>query len=112
MAWYAWSEIKYGNEKDGLKVVKPGDSVTASKLGIDEDEWDGLVEARAVRETKYPDIPRSFTGSPRDYILEQRKKELADIDDLGDALAAAQLEAENEANGVVDSEPEPDNDDN
>lgn len=74
---YVWSEIKYGD-----KVIKVGSEITQESLGCPDEEWEQLKEARVVRNTKYPDIPEGFTGSPREFVLEERKRQLAEVDDL------------------------------
>ena len=67
MAYYAWSEIKAGD-----KSAKPGDTVSASDLGLSKEQFEELVEAGAVKEEKFPD-PGDFPGSP----VEHAKKDLA-----------------------------------
>lgn len=62
---YAWSPIRHGAKKDkdgnivGAEEVKMGDSVSQSKLGVDDDNWNALVEAGSVRPYKYPDNVKS-----------------------------------------------------
>ena len=58
---YAWSPIN-----NGKKVIKVGEAVTKADVG---DDWDYLIEARAIRTDKYPETE---TGeSPREYFLRQ-----------------------------------------
>lgn len=103
-SWYAWTDIQHG--KDGERqVLRRGETVTASKLGIEDDEFEQLKESRAIRQTKYPDMPSDYTGSPREFILEERTRQLADIEDNFD-LADLQLAATREADGEVDEMPE------
>lgn len=74
---YAWSDIQYGAETaaDGTvtKVlsVKAGDSVTKSKLGVSDEDWNELIAAGSVRPYKYPDMPDTFGGSPVDFLRQQ-----------------------------------------
>jgi hypothetical protein len=82
MAYYAWSEIKAGE-----KSAKVGDTVSASSLGLTEEQFDELVESEAVREEKYPEGMEDFPGSP----TELAKRDLA--------IASGQIEPE-EAEGV------------
>lgn len=71
---YAWTPILYGVNKDddgnitGRKQVNPGDSVTASKLGIDDENFNALVEAGSVRPYKMPEMPDGYTDSPVNYL--------------------------------------------
>lgn len=72
--YYAWSNFKdvvADLAKPDVKTsFKPGDVVTKEKLGVDQDNWDALVESGAVRVKKYPDMG-NYEGSPREYRLEQ-----------------------------------------
>jgi hypothetical protein len=74
---YAWSPIV----RDEGKPVKVGDSVSASDLGIEDEDFQALVDAGAVRKVKYPDIDPFI--SPREARL--------------NALAAATEDALNNA---------------
>lgn len=56
--YYAWSAIR-----SGKNTVKVGESVTATKLGISEDEFDHLVDSGAVRDEAVPEVPATFPGS-------------------------------------------------
>jgi hypothetical protein len=105
MAYYAWTDIHYSSNKKRL-TVKAGAEVSAQKLGIDEEEWDQLVEARVVRTIKYPNMPASFTGSPKDFVLKQRSEQLQQLEDL-DLYAD-----DNEVVEVVQEKEEETNDDN
>ena len=81
MAYYAWSDIRYGAEvdKDGNKtadkMVKAGDTVTQKNLGVSDADWQALVDAGSVREYEYPDMPDTYQGSPVDFLREK----LADV---------------------------------
>ena len=93
---YAWTDIKHG---DG--VIKQGDSVSQSDLGIDDDEWKQLCDSKAVREAKFPDMPADYTGSPLEFLQEELRKQLAVADDAmsdDDAMVAAVNEAEEGTN--------------
>jgi hypothetical protein len=93
---YAWTNIKTA---DG--VVKAGEAVTASSLGVDEDEWNQLCDSKVVREAKFPDMPADYTGSPLQFIQEDLQKQLAAAED---ALSEddAMVSALNEAEGAVE----------
>jgi hypothetical protein len=81
MAKYAWTDIKAGE-----KSAKAGDSVTASGLGLSDEQFEQLVDAGSVRDEKYPDMG-DFPGSPVEYA----KKQLA--------IQSGQV-AEDETDGV------------
>lgn len=57
---YAWSPIRYGATTDsegnftGIQMVNFGDSVSKSKLGVDDENWNALVEAGVVRDYAPP----------------------------------------------------------
>lgn len=74
---YAWTDIKHAKG-----VLKAGETATANKLGVDEEEWDQLVESRAVRPRKYPEMPRDFTGSPVEFVIQEHRKQLQDVEDV------------------------------
>lgn len=78
----AWSNFV---DKDGKKI-KPGDTVDAGQLGVDEEEWNELVFVGAVRSTKYPEDINT-DESPVEYYKRQMA-EMAEGDfgkDFGEA---------------------------
>ena len=79
--WYSWTTIKCAKDDGSEFEVKPGEEVTADKLNVDDEEFDQMIDARVVRQSKYPDMPKNFPGSAKDYILQQNKKQLQDIED-------------------------------
>jgi hypothetical protein len=89
MAHYAWSPIKYGTNTDkdgnvtGEKVLAAGDSVDPKKLGVDQANFDALVESGAVREYAYPDMPDAYQGSPVDFLREQAADVAAAVEGSG-----------------------------
>lgn len=69
---YAWTNIHY-MDKDGNKsVTKTGSKVTASGLNMSDDEFQELVNIKAIRTIEYPEMG-NFPGSP----IELRKAQLA-----------------------------------
>lgn len=72
--YYAWTNIAIDVNEWGkvTKSAQTGDKVTASSLGVDEEQFKELVEAGSVRTTQYPDMA-GFNGSPVEY----RKAQLA-----------------------------------
>jgi len=99
---YAWTDIKHA---DG--VVKAGESVTAKKLGVDDDEWDQLCDSKAVRAAKYPDMPADFMGSPLEYVQKQINEQLKVAEDAlsdDDAMLQSVQEAEASTSEPEDNE--------
>ena len=57
-----------------VQRIEFGEKVTKSSLKIEDDaEWQAYLDSGAIRNLKPPDIPPNYTGSPRDYLLEQAK---------------------------------------
>lgn len=69
--YYAWTNIRGGTAKEP-KTVEVGSKVTASDLGISDNEFQELIDIGAVRTYEYPDMGK-FPGSP----VELRKAQLA-----------------------------------
>jgi hypothetical protein len=89
MAYYAWSNIQAGE-----KSAAPGDTVSASTLGLSEEEFEELVEAEAVREDKYPEGMEDFAGSPnelrkRDLAVSEGTVEIENIEGVGHVEATS-----------------------
>lgn len=80
--YYAWAPIQSSESKEGAEVVtfKPGDTVTAEKLKIDKDEFQLLIDCRAVRTMKYPDMGNSQV-SPVEFLKKQAADAAAGIMD-------------------------------
>ena len=66
---YAWAPIDAGEKK-----FKLGDSVSASDLGVEDANFQALLDSGAVREYEPPKMPATFQGSVLDYVREQRAK--------------------------------------
>lgn len=77
--WYAWSTIHYGAEVDDnghmIKRLSAsvGDEVSAKKLSLSEDDWQELVDSRAVRRGPYPKVSR-YESPKRSLISEAARK--------------------------------------
>lgn len=75
--FYAWSVIQYDADVDDSgssikhKRVAFGEEVSADKLGLDDEQFEQLVEAGSVRATRPPDMPKGYQGSPVDFMREQ-----------------------------------------
>lgn len=76
---YTWSPIQYDveSDKDGnvlrTKSVPMGESVTASKLGVGDDDFQALIDAGVVRDYKVPDMPKGYAGSIVDHLRAQQE---------------------------------------
>lgn len=66
--YYAWSTFKKGvNEWGRVEgYINPGDEVTQSELGVDDEEWQELLDVGAIRDEEYPDAPEGV--SPAEYL--------------------------------------------
>lgn len=82
---YAWSNFAVERNDYGqiTKTIKPGESITQAAIGVDDAEWESLIESGAVREDEYPEDIQP-NQSPVEY---QRAKEAA--------LLSGELSAEN-----------------
>lgn len=94
----AWSRIEYGDRNTDpnnvdpttlRQVIKPGESVTQDKLGLDDDQWNQLVTSGAVRARPYPDMPDTYQDSPVNFLMDEARR-AAD-----NALTGAQESEEN-----------------
>lgn len=82
MTMYAWTRIQNGVERDEVdpkvilktNYIEYGSEVTADDLGIDDVEFQALVDGGAVRDYAPPNLPATFTGSPLDFLRDQAKK--------------------------------------
>lgn len=76
--YYAWSEIRYGAEHDKNRpelilkqlTAAPGDKVTAAQLGLDEDQFQELVDSGSVRNYPLPEELRDPLTSPNTLIAQ------------------------------------------
>lgn len=97
--YYAWGEIHTSGdaaEDDSVKKVKPGDTVSASDLGVSDEDFEALVESGAVRTEEYPELPEGYTGSPAQYAQEQAVAQ-AQVDEAQGVLDQASGKSEEEA---------------
>ena len=70
MAYYAWSNF---TTEDG-EAVAPGDTVTQQQLGLNDEDWEALVESGAVREEEWPILDPNFQGSPEEWKKQEANK--------------------------------------
>lgn len=54
--------------------IKFGEEVSQDDLGIDDDEWQALVDGAAIRDYAPPDMPKGYLGSPLEFLREQANK--------------------------------------
>jgi hypothetical protein len=99
--YYAWTELNTGDKK-----FAPGTVVTPKDLG---DDWNSLVECRAIRTLTYPKMPATWQGSVRSFRQEQVRalragldaRDLLDLDDDEDDDEYLQLLASVEEGASV-----------
>jgi hypothetical protein len=79
----AWSNLR-GGKGEEIVEVKPGESVTASQLGLNDEQFQQLVDAGSVRKQKYPDMPEGYQDSPvnrmRELAAEAEESDLSLFD--------------------------------
>lgn len=67
-ALYAWSPIlKEPDEKGRAQFVKLGETVTASDLDMTDEDFQYLVDVKAVREQPYPEELTTSPTPPSEY---------------------------------------------
>lgn len=66
---YAWSPILAGDNSAAM-----GDKVTKSGLGVDDANFDAMVEAGSIRSYPVPDLPENFQGSIVDHLRDEIRK--------------------------------------
>jgi hypothetical protein len=96
--YYAWTEIRGADSDGNATSIKAGTEVTPASLNVSEEEFAELVAARSVRTTSYPDMPETFQGSPKDFILEKKRKELEELEDSFDTDPVYEPESETDGN--------------
>jgi hypothetical protein len=123
--YYAWSPIKVGGkfntetqQVDDVKVINPGDTVTAGDLEIEEEEFQSeYVNSGVVRPIEYPeDIPpgKSAMQHLRDQAMEagvayETTGGTYLLDDAQQMAVAAAAQKELEDAEEVEDEETPDN---
>jgi hypothetical protein len=67
--YYAWSTFQKARDEWGrvTERVMPGEEVSASSLGVTDEEFKDLVSIGAVRSTEYP-VPEGSTASPVEHL--------------------------------------------
>ncbi len=85
---YAWSNIRVGEQTlkadspGKVTTIKFGDAVTADKLGADDAQMKAYIDSGAIRETKPPQLPETWQGSPLDFIRAEAEKADNDMEFL------------------------------
>jgi hypothetical protein len=95
MAYYAWSPIRGGTADKPVNIAR-GAKVTKDGLGVDDANWNALVESGAVREKEFP-APADYDGSVIDY-LRDRLQEAQSLSAVDEEEAASELAAVSAAN--------------
>lgn len=67
--YYAWSQIRGGTAEKPV-IVDRGDKVTKTDIGVDDANWEALIESGAVRDKEFP-APKDYEGSVIDYLREK-----------------------------------------
>jgi hypothetical protein len=101
MPHYAWSPIRFDSKVDKesgavleTSTTEVGESVTAAKLNISEEEFARLVESGAVREEKYPDAAKADNLPPQQVMVAEANAAL-----LAAEAGTAEPEKEEKASG-------------
>lgn len=73
--YYAWTTFRVNDAEDPgnpskRTTIKPGDKVSASDLGINDEEFQAYVDNGAVRKMQYPDMG-DYGGSPVEFAKAQ-----------------------------------------
>lgn len=82
--YYAYSNFKVG-EGDDAKTIKFGESISQSDLGVDDEEWEQLIEDQAVGEEPVPEDLGNETLAQ--YKLRQAKEDY-EAAQAGEIIAA------------------------
>ena len=69
-AYYAWSPIINYDDDGKSKITRRGAKVTASGLGISDEEFNDKIQSGAVKEKKFP-APDDYEGSALDWYRDQ-----------------------------------------
>ena len=80
---YAWSNIKHVGEDGKQQLIKPGEEVSQSKLGYEDDAWEELVEGGAVRPKPWPkdlDPANPNALSPNEHRLQQLREQREEVE--------------------------------
>lgn len=77
--YYAWTDIR-GGDADKAVLIRRGEEVTASKLGVSSEEFQEMVKAGSIKSKPFP-APDDYSGSAVDYFRDQ----LAEAQGAGDS---------------------------
>jgi len=91
--YYAWSPVKAGTT-DEPKSVARGEKVSQSSLGLNDADWQALVDSGAVRDRPFP-APDDYQGSALDYLRDQlaEAQTVSPVDEEEAVVELANLEA-------------------
>lgn len=97
---YAWSQIKSGTAEKPI-IVERGSKVTASDLGVKQEDFQAMVDAGAIRNKPFT-APDDYQGSAIDFLRDQLA-EAMDSSVLDEAAAVSELEEVETAREKVES---------
>lgn len=71
MTWYAWNNFEIPDEefptnRSKARRITAGEEVSASDLGLTDEEFQSYVDIGAIRNYEHPDMG-DFGGSPVEY---------------------------------------------
>lgn len=97
----AWTDIHAHVDGQGkVKTIKRGSEVTQDDLGVDNDEWQLLIDGGSVRDQKFPkDLRPGETVSNYRFRKANDAMALAEAEGRGDSEAANILNKGNESAG-------------
>lgn len=79
---YAWSPILAGEKSAAM-----GDKVTKASLGVEDADFNAMVEAGSIRSYPVPDLPENFQGSVVDHL----RDEIRQATDMSTEIASFNL---------------------
>lgn len=91
--YYAWTDIITADS-----VIGRGEKVTQKQIG---DDWDALIECRAVRTRVFPKMPATWQGSVRSFRMEQIRALRAGLD-ARDLLGITENDEEEETDEYLE----------
>lgn len=97
----AWTDIHAHVDGQGkVKTIKRGSEVTQDDLGVDNDEWQLLIDGGSVRDQKFPkDLRPGETVSNYRFRKANEAMALAEAEGRGDTEAADILNSGNTSAG-------------
>lgn len=66
---YAWTPILAGDKSAAM-----GDKVSKNSLGVDDANFNAMVEAGSIRAYPVPDMPEGYQGSVVDHLRDEIRR--------------------------------------